>query len=329
LETLAFTDGTPLSALGPDQEPDSVSLKYAAGGLTASLFREQVCIGPRACANVGFLGTKHEDMLPFADLPADGILGLAHYYAHEDSKGPHAKTFISTVFEQYPDLPKRFSFFLTGREDELSKLIFGDPGIERYAKEEEFLFGKSYYADKTDLWLTSVWSIGWTGTGVEISFPERGTLGAPALVDSGSSLIVLTPQIYDVLIGELQQWLGTCGNVPGKESILMCHCPSSHFSLDIPSLAITMIDDSDQQFSLCLSPDEYILQSVNPLSGDTACVPAIQRGSAKQPVPMIFGMTFLRSFYTVFELENHRVGFARSNLSPLPAQWQRHPAWRQ
>merc|ERR1712224_132191 len=36
-------------------------------------------------------------------------------------------------------------------------------------------------------------------------------------------------------------------------------------------------------------------------------------------VPMIFGMTFLRSFYTVFDLDNRRVGFARSNLSPLPA----------
>merc|ERR1719265_1766388 len=80
-----------------------------------------------------------------------------------------------------------------------------------------------------------------------------------------------------------------------------------------------MIDQNDQQFPLCLSPDEYILQSVDPLTGRTACVPAIQRGSAKQPVPMIFGMTFLRSFYTVFDLDQSRIGFARNNLSPLPA----------
>merc|ERR1712176_1702960 len=54
------------------------------------------------------------------------------------------------------------------------------------------------------------------------------------------------------------------------------------------------------------------------LSG-SRCVPSLQKGSEGQPVPIIFGMTFMRSFYTNFDVENHRIGFARSVLSPLPA----------
>eukprot|EP00415_Alexandrium_ostenfeldii_P001053 UN1053 len=68
-----------------------------------------------------------------------------------------------------------------------------------------------------------------------------------------------------------------------------------------------------------MSPDEYILESMDPLNGRPTCVPALQRGSASQPVPLIFGMTFMRSFYTNFDIKNHRIGFARSDMSPLPA----------
>jgi len=82
---------------------------------------------------------------------------------------------------------------------------------------------------------------------------------------------------------------------------------------------INVIDEQDRQFSLCMSPDEYILESMDPLDGRATCVPSLQRGSDSQPVPLIFGMTFMRSFYTNFDIANHRIGFARSSLSPLPA----------
>merc|ERR1719217_400633 len=98
---------------------------------------------------------------------------------------------------------------------------------------------------------------------------------------------------------------------------MMCDCPSDIALATVPSLVINIIDDKDSQFSLCMSPDEYILQSVDPLSGRSTCVPALQRGSERQPVPLIFGMTFMRSFYTNFDVENHRIGFARSNMSPM------------
>ncbi|CAE7225797.1 CTSD [Symbiodinium natans] len=252
-------------------------------------------------------------------MKSDGILGLAHHYAH--GRGIHGTTFMSTLFQQHPEVPPQFSFFLTGRDGgaHQSQLVIGNPDLANHAKEAEFHYGKGEYMDTTDLWLTSVWSVGWSGTGVEVTFPDRGTLGAPALVDSGSSLLVMEPGIYDRLISELKWRFTGCHELPDQQ-ILSCDCPPANDLSRIPELVINIIDEQSHQFSLCMSPDEFILQSVDLIRGRTACVPSIQRGSSSQPVPLIFGMTFMRAFYTTFDMKNGRIGFARSKLSPLPGQ---------
>jgi hypothetical protein len=248
-------------------------------------------------------------------MKSDGILGLAHHYESDrDSRG---RTFMATLFREHPGLPEQFSFYLTGDTERPSRLVFGDADLKRHSKERNFRYGKGYYMSHTDLWLTSVWSIGWSGTGVEVAFPDRGTLGSPALIDSGSSLIVLAPDIYDHLLGELK-WRFTGCHELTEQQIITCDCPPANDLSRIPWLVINIINEHDQQFPLCMSPDEYILESMDPLNGRSTCVPALQRGSATQPVPLIFGMTFMRSFYTNFDMKNHRIGFARSNTSPLP-----------
>jgi len=256
-----------------------------------------------------------DEMESDTHMKSDGILGLAHHYVSD--KGSRGKTFMSTLFEEHRHLPQEFSFYLTGKAERPSSLVFGDPDLASHSKETEFRYGKGYYMSHTDLWLTSVWSIGWSGTGVEVAFPDRGTLGSPALIDSGSSLIVLSPSIYDHLLGELKWRFTNCRELK-EQQILTCDCPPANDLSRIPSLVINVIDDQDKQFSLCMSPDEYILESMDPLNGRATCVPALQRGSSSQPVPLIFGMTFMRSFYTNFDIRNHRIGFARSDMSPLP-----------
>jgi len=248
-------------------------------------------------------------------MKSDGILGLAHHYVAD--RGDRGATFMSTLFKEHSQMPHMFSFYLTGNTDQPSRLIFGEPHMQAHSKESEFRYGKGYYMQHTDLWLTSVWSIGWAGTGVEVAFADRGTLGSPALIDSGSSLIVLAPEIYDHLISELKWRFSNCRELT-EQQIISCDCPPANDLSRVPSLVINVIDENNQQFPLCMTPDEYILESMDPIDGRSACVPALQRGSPTQPVPLIFGMTFMRSFYTNFDVENRRIGFARSNLSPLP-----------
>jgi len=295
---------------------DRVTFRYGDGTTAAghSLI-DNVKIGELKVNNQFLI--QVDTMEATTHMQSDGILGLAHHY-NRDADGTRGHTFLSTIFKEHPDMPEMFSFYLTGKEEEPSQIVFGDPDMIRHSKEDDFKYGKAYYMSHTDLWLTSVYSIGWARTGVEKAFPSRGILGAPALIDSGSSLIVLQPDIYDFLMAELKWRLGSCKTLE-DESILMCDCPPAHDLNGIPELVINIVDDQNRAFPLCLAPEEYVLQSVDPVTGRSTCVPALQRGSERQPVPLIFGMTFMRAFYTNFDLKNHRIGFARSNMSPLQA----------
>lgn len=80
-----------------------------------------------------------------------------------------------------------------------------------------------------------------------------------------------------------------------------------------PALSVTLIDEDNKLFSLCLGPREYLLERTHPITGLRKCVPAIERGSAEQPIPVIFGVEFMKVFTTTFDLQNQRIGFARSS----------------
>jgi len=294
---------------------DRITFRYGDGTVAAGgSFLDSVMIGDLEVKDQFLI--QVDKMESDTHMKSDGILGLAHHYVSD--RGSRGRTFMATLFREHAHLPQQFSFYLTGNTERPSRLVFGDADLAHHSKESEFRYGKGYYMSHTDLWLTSVWSIGWSGTGVEVAFPDRGLLGSPALIDSGSSLIVLAPDIYDHLLGELKWRFSNCRELT-EQQIITCDCPPANDLSRIPSLVINVIDEHDKQFTLCMSPDEYILESMDPLNGRSTCVPALQRGSTTQPVPLIFGMTFMRSFYTNFDIKNHRIGFARSNMSPLPA----------
>jgi len=294
---------------------DRITFRYGDGTVAVGgSFTDRVLIGDLAVKDQFLI--QVDKMESDTHMKSDGILGLAHHYVSD--QGSRGRTFMATLFREHSDLPRMFSFYLTGNTERPSKIVFGDPDLKQHSKETDFRYGKGYYMTHTDLWLTSVWSIGWSGTGVEVSFPDRGTIGSPVLIDSGSSLIVLAPDIYDRLLGELRWRFTGCRELT-EQQIITCDCPPANDLSRIPTLVINIIDENDHQFALCMSPDEYILESMDPLNGRSTCVPALQKGSTTQPVPLIFGMTFMRSFYTNFDIGNQRIGFARSDMSPLPA----------
>lgn len=140
------------------------------------------------------------------------------------------------------------------------------------------------------------------------------------MIDTGSSMIVLEPNTYDSVMGALTSLLHDCVSVLDG-SMVSCTCPSQRHFSKLPSLVINVIDESDTQVPLCMSPLEYMVESMDTLDG-SICVPALQRGSWDQPVPIILGNSFMRAFYTHFDLANSRIGFARSLQSPMGADAQ-------
>jgi len=251
-------------------------------------------------------------------MQSDGILGLAPF----SSRG---KTFLTRMFEEreHSVLPKQFSFFLKGHTDSTSKLVFGDPDFDQYSKETKFQYAKAHGGQSQATWLVSVRSVTWTGSswsGRSLAAQGAAPLGRGigALVDSGTSLMVLPSELYDSLMAELLWRLSGCVH-DAKQDVVRCDCPPANDLSRMPWLVITFIGDDDEDFSVCMASEEFILESPDPeRPGGAQCIPAFSRGGVTETQRMILGMTFMRSFYTNFDIDSMRVGFARSAESPLP-----------
>jgi cathepsin D len=250
-------------------------------------------------------------------LKVDGILGLAPTSIMSD-------TFVAELFRAYPDLPRQFSFHLSRYMDQPSHLLFGDADLPRFSKEKDFQYSNSWNAERSNTWVASMSSIGWGGTDVFSAEASSAAGGLTALVDSGTSLIVLSGSIFDQLLPELNWRLGSCKH-NDEQDIVECRCPPLNDLSKMPWLTMFIIDESGQSFPLSMSPDEYILEAADPKRpGERLCIPSFSRGQPSDTHPIILGMTFMRSFYTVFDVERMRIGFARSVESPLPAGIELH-----
>lgn len=88
---------------------------------------------------------------------------------------------------------------------------------------------------------------------------------------------------------------------------------------NLPTIILEIIgmkDDSgtEQVVELALTPDDYVLEF--DLNGVTDCVMGLAPDT--EDTGWTLGQVFLKSFLTVFDREEGRVGFVRSNMNPYP-----------
>jgi hypothetical protein len=247
-----------------------------------------------------------------------GILGLGHHRTETNVSAPR-HSFIWSLFTEHPALPRQFSLFLSDLNDaNASELVIGEPDIARHAK-EAIRFTKSGSDRGVFTWLASMWSLSFSGSSWMVDFADQGLGGGGALVDSGTSLIVLRPDIFAAMNAEITNHLPANGcHLNGNR--FMCNCPASEAEYQaLPSLVFTFVSDDlvSSLFSLCLTPAEWLVRTGG-LFGAT-CMSIFEQGDENQPTPVILGMVFIRSFYTTFDVQGQRIGFARSSSSSVPA----------
>lgn len=276
VESLAFTDGTALSALGPDQEPDTVNLKYAAGGLKAGLFRDQVCIGTRACAKVGFLGVQHEDLFPFADLPADGILGLGLSRLSYDPKWNVLAALQSADGLDSP----RFGLFLSDEQtEELSEFSVGGPNPDHLAGPEGNSIPVTTIGVQRGYWQIPLRSLSvvlqGSGRGRAISLCRDRS--CEATVDSGASGIGVSQAVAKEL---------------GQALAVSSDC-------NVDGLPMLVFEVGDAAQVLTLSPKEYVRKK-----DDGTCIAPLQPFDSPlgpdAPMLIVLGQPVLQKYYSTF-----------------------------
>ena len=264
-----------------DKRDHTYQLMYGQGQGYGHLTYDQIHFGENLTANAQ----------PFLLVPAiqnmgtlmgDGILGLGFKSLSEN----HA-TFLDTLQEQGVIENKVFSMYLgsdpTSTGDETGDFILG--GYDPYYMTSEFT-----HFDVTD---DNYWAINFQGVKLgnqSLSLPK----GAKAIIDSGTSLMSFPSSTVKDISSYLSSMGIFCNVVAGLP--IFCDCPNSFD--DFPNITLTF----DQEWSATLTGRDYVTN----VAGE--CMLGFQLVDYMNYV--ILGDIFMRKYYTLFDADNMRIGFA-------------------
>jgi len=144
--------------------------------------------------------------------------------------------------------------------------------------------------------------------------------GSPAIMDTGASIVGFNigSQIFASFIAALAQRTNvTTLTVAGLPPLPLVNCSQ------VPTLPDLTIAFSGQPFTL--SPLDYVytdretLDLIAPNPGDVplgSCIVGVAEmllpfGDPGVPEVLLVGNNFLKAFYSIWDIENHRVGLAK------------------
>jgi len=256
-------------------------IHYGTGSMEGFISNDVLKIGDLTIKNQDFAESTKEPGLTFAFGKFDGILGLGFDTISVNGIVP---PFYNMINQGLLD-KKLFSFYLgdadagEGEDGQGGEALFG--GID-----ESRFTGKIRYAPvrRKGYWEVEL-------TKVAFGDDEMELESSGAAIDTGTSLIALPTDIAEILnlqIGAKKSWTGQytvdCANVPS-----------------FPDLKFYF---GGQEFAI--SGSDYILNA-----GGT-CISAFTGMDIPPPLGPIWiiGDSFLRKWYTVYDLEKSAVGFA-------------------
>uniref|UniRef100_A0A8C6U628 Nothepsin n=1 Tax=Neogobius melanostomus TaxID=47308 RepID=A0A8C6U628_9GOBI len=266
-------------------QPDgrSFGIHYGSGQLLGVMARDTLMIGNLTIEKQEFGESVYEPGSIFVFAKFDGVLGLG-YPALAEVLG---KPVFDNIISQKKVDQAVFSFYLPrrGTNDAASgELLIGGTDKSFYSGEINWipLTDQSYWQIKID-------SVAVQGT---ISLCHKG---CQAIVDTGTSLI--GGPLNEILT--LQQLIGAMPSSFG-EFILDCARLSS-----LPHVTFVL---GGKEYTI--TPQQYVRKEM--VGGRALCLSGFQSVdfvSAHGPL-WIFGDVFLTQYYSVFDREHDRVGFA-------------------
>lgn len=253
------------------------AIQYGSGAVEGFISRDTLGIADLNIKNQLFGETTKEPGLAFAFGKFDGILGLGYDTISVNKIPP---PFYNMINQKLLDEPI-FSFRLGSSDDDGGEAIFG--GID-----ENAFTGKIEYVPvrRKGYWEVELEQVTFGDDTLELE-------GTGAAIDTGTSLIVMPSDIAELLhkqIGATKSWNG-------------------QYTVDCA------VVDSLPDFTLTFNGKPYTLKgSEYILNAGGTCISSFTGMDIPAPVgPLwIVGDTFLRKFYTVYDLGRNAVGFAKS-----------------
>ncbi|XP_061254128.1 gastricsin [Bos javanicus] len=257
------------------------SLQYGSGSLTGILGYDTLTVQGIKVPNQEFGLSKTEPGTNFLYAKFDGIMGMAYPSLSVDG----ATTVLQGMLQEGALTSPVFSFYLSSQQgsQDGGAVIFGGVDSCLYT-------GQIYWAPVTQ---ELYWQIGFE----EFLIGDQATgwcsTGCQAIVDTGTSLLTVPQQFLSALLQATGAQEDQYGQFP-------VDCNNIQ---NLPTLTFVI---NGVQFPL--PPASYILNN-----DDSYCILGVEvtyvPSQNGQPL-WILGDVFLRSYYSVYDLGNNRVGFA-------------------
>lgn len=257
----------------------SFALQYGTGSCTGFLSQDEVGLGGLTLDDFAFGEVTHEAEDVFGQAPFDGIIGFGPAKAAVDGVPMPMDQLVAQGKIQH----NVFAFYLTTGGTTGSTLSLGGPDSRFYTG--DFTYTPLSAASK----LLPYWMI--SASDIKVDGKSSGAcgwlLGCESVVDTGTSILAGPPSAVNKLIAQVGNVSADCSNVKS-----------------LPTLTFTF---GGHDFPL--EADFYVIRVKDPQSGKDQCQLGIEGINAGAPL-WILGDPFLRKYYTVWDAEQKRVGFA-------------------
>jgi cathepsin D len=259
------------------------ALQYGTGSCKGFISKDDVTIGGQTIDSFAFGEVTEEAADVFGDAPFDGILGMGPPAAAID-KVPMP---MGELVRQGKLQHNVFSFFLDSNGKTGSTLVLGGSDSSFYTGDFTYV-PVAKAAKLLPYWLVSASDL---KVGSESTKACNFLTGCYMVVDTGTSILAGPTSSVGKLTDKIGKVAEDCSNVAS-----------------LPTISISM---GGKDFDL--GPDFYVIRQKDD-KGKEECQLGIQGVNAGVPI-WILGDPFLRKYYTVWDADEQRVGFALAKQS--------------
>jgi len=257
-------------------------LQYGTGSCNGFLSRDDVTLGGLTIEGFTFGEVTQEAADVFGAAPFDGILGMGVPAAAVD----HTPMPMDMLVQQKKIEHNIFAFYLSSNGKRGSTLTLGGTDSSFYTG--EFSYVPLARAGRfLPYWLVSASDIKIGGQSFGLC---SRIIGCDMVVDTGTSIFAGPSKQINSIIQQIGNVSEDCSNVKS-----------------LPTITFSM---GGHDFDM--TPDFYVLR-VPDENGKTVCQLGIEAMNAGVPI-FILGDPFLRQYYTVWDGEQKRVGFATAKV---------------
>ena len=279
-------------AVGHDGE---WSIKYGKGAVSGRIAIDDVRIANCTARNVTIAEATaftrdFEDEL----MPLDGILGLAY----SKVSAAKAATVIDALYNQKEIDRKIFSFILQPQWNAADGSYFT---LGEIADVNDIVWHN--VMAETGMWITKLHALAINGRSIQTCENEEAP-ACVALVDTGTSFIGVPADIYDSLMTDIVAHRPDCR--AKKNGIYVCENRNTQ---SLPNINIQLVSAS------AVAPSEYTLTANDYMIDTTIGLMPLNMKTKRNIHFFILGDTFIKTFYTIFDMDNNRIGLSKQRPS--------------